>query len=80
MKITLESTTKIVELSRSEVANGLPARIWEGETEQGIKVHVYITRIACDEDEPRKEQFERDLQSQRKPSAPVAAIPLRMIV
>jgi hypothetical protein len=40
MKITLESTAKIVEF------NGLPARIWEGKTEGGIACHAFITRIA----------------------------------
>ena len=41
MKVTLESTTKIVEL------NGVQARIWEGTTEGGIRVHAFITRIAA---------------------------------
>ena len=80
MKITLESTTKIVELSHSEVANGLPARIWEGETEDGIPIHCYITRIAVAEDEPRKEQFEKDLQTCKTPSAPIEAIPTRLVL
>lgn len=39
MKITIESTDKIVYL------NGIPARIWEGETASGICVHCFITRI-----------------------------------
>ncbi len=46
MKITVENTTKIVTL------NGVPARIWEGFTESGIKCHCYITRIAIDKDKP----------------------------
>ena len=45
MKITIESTSKIVSL------NGIPARIWEGETENGIKVHCFISRIAVDRNE-----------------------------
>lgn len=40
MKITLESTSKIVEL------NGVPARVWEGKSESGIPCHAFITRIA----------------------------------
>lgn len=44
MTITIKSTTKMVEL------NGVPARIWEGETESGIPVHCYITRIAHHKD------------------------------
>lgn len=35
MKITVESTDKIVHL------DGVPARIWDGETSTGIKVHCY---------------------------------------
>jgi len=41
--------------------NGIPARIWEGESESGIKVHCYITRIAIDEKETRVEEFAREL-------------------
>lgn len=37
MKITIESSNKIVEL------NGVPARIWEGQIESGIKVHCFVT-------------------------------------
>lgn len=73
MKITIESTSKIVEL------NGLPARIWEGHTESGIPVHCFITRVAVHKDE-NHEQFERELQEQRVPSPDVESIPLRLIL
>ena len=74
MKATIESTTKITQL------NGVPARIWEGQTESGIKIHCYITRVAVDKDEPRTEEFEKELQEQKVPSAEIEAIPLRMIL
>ncbi len=76
MKISLESTTKIVSL------NNIDARVWEGETDSGIPVHCYIIRIAVKEGRPAPdyEQFERELKEQRKPSADVEAIPLRMIL
>lgn len=74
MIITLESTSKIVTLNR------VPARIWEGTTESGIKVHCYITRIAIDEHEHRKEEFDMELQKNAVPSAEVEAIPLRLII
>ncbi|MDJ1468183.1 hypothetical protein [Xanthocytophaga flava] len=74
MKITLESTDKIVHL------NNVPARIWEGETNSGIKVHCYITRIAVEEEEPRKEEFDQELQKHKAPSEEVKAIPFRMIL
>lgn len=74
MTVTIHSTTKIVEL------NGVPARIWEGETDTGIKVHCYVTRVAIDKDEPRAEQFQQELQECRVPSTDVQAIPLRLIL
>lgn len=66
MKVTLESTTKIVEL------NGVPARLWEGKTDTGIAVHAFITRIAVDKDEPDTQQFETELRECIPPSANVA--------
>ncbi len=84
MKIAIVSTTKIVEL----VINGaiVPARVWQGETMEGIPVQCFITRIAPEilESNPRIDeltaQFERDLQRQAKPRPTVEAIPLRMIL
>jgi hypothetical protein len=73
MKIILESTTKIVHL------NGVPARIWEGETISGIPVHCYVTRVAVAKDADTT-QFEKELQEHRVPSAEIEAIPLRMIL
>jgi len=74
MKATIESTTKITHL------NGVPARIWEGQTESGIKIHCYITRVAIDKDDPRAEEFEKELKEQKVPSPEIEAIPLRMIL
>jgi len=74
MKITIESTTKIVEL------NGVPARIWEGETETGIKVHCFITRIAIEKNEPRADEFNNDLQKQKPPTAAIEAYSYRMFL
>lgn len=77
MKITIESTDKIITL----VNNGaeMPARIWEGHTDSGIPVHCYVTRIACHENADRS-QFECELQAQKKPSVEIRAIPLRLIL
>ncbi len=74
MRVQLHSTDKIVHL------NGVPARIWEGITEGGIQCHAFITRIACDEENLHKEEFERDLIEHEAPSTEIAAIPLRMIL
>jgi hypothetical protein len=77
MKVTLENTSKIVELVVNNVA--VPARVWEGVTAHGIRVHAYITRIAVHEDDDAAE-FERDLAEQRRPTAALDAIPSRLIV
>jgi hypothetical protein len=76
LKITIESTDKIVEL------DGIPARIWEGKTESGIELHCLVTRVLVKEGLPvsHYHQFEKELQEQRKPSSAVEAIPLRMIL
>lgn len=76
MTITIESTSKVVELS------GVQCRIWEGKTESGIEIHVYIPRLAVREGQGEwiYAQFEQELVEQRKPSPEIEAIPLRMIL
>ncbi len=76
MTATIHSTDKIVQI------NGVPARIWEGTTEAGVKVHCYITRVAIDKDEPREhiQQFQQELEEHQPPSTEIAAIPLKMII
>jgi hypothetical protein len=78
VKVHLESTSKIVYVRQKDGAS-VQARIWEGETESGIKVHAYITRIAAPL-ESDLSQFERELTEQRNPSADVEAIPLGLII
>ncbi len=73
MKLIIENTTAIVE------CNGIPARIWEGCTDSGIPVHCYITRVAV-KDTLDCTEFEKELKEQRKPSAAIEAIPLRLIL
>jgi hypothetical protein len=77
VKITLEPTTKLVELKTS--TGTVPARIWEGKTDSGIPVHAYLTRIAAPLTADL-EQFERELKETRAPSPEVEAIPLRLIL
>jgi hypothetical protein len=84
MKISLESTDKIVEI----IVNGVtvPARIWQGETESGIPVHCYVTRIVPEirKSDPRIDEltaeFERELQRCANPRTTLQEIPLRMIL
>lgn len=80
MKITISPTSKIVILKPGEFANGVSARIWEGETESGIKVHCLITRIAVDKEEPRASEFQKELQEVLPPSPKVEAYPTRLIL
>lgn len=74
MKITLESTTKIVSL------NGIPARVWEGKTASGVDVVAMITRIAVPDEGQDLSEVERELAACRAPSAAVEDFPLHMIL
>lgn len=76
MKITLENTTKIVHI------NGVPARIWAGQTESGIPVHCYVTLIAVPEGRPAEEyaKFEQELQTCKPPTPDIDAISLRLLL
>lgn len=73
MKITIESTSKIVNV------NGVPARVWEGASESGVQVHCFVTRIAV-RDTDDCSQFERELEEHRKPSVDVASLPVSLIL
>src|SRR6266699_5392354 len=75
MKLVIESTSKIVELDFGRGAV-VPARIWEGETDTGIRVHCYITRVAVGKNQDQS-QFEAELRECRAPSPEVAAISMR---
>jgi len=44
MKITVESTSRIVYLKMGGVE--FPACVWQGQSESGIAVQAFITRIA----------------------------------
>jgi hypothetical protein len=73
MKITIENTTEIVEVNR------VPARVWEGTTESGIKIQCLITLIAALKTEDCS-QFERELQEQKPPTVAERAFPMRMLL
>jgi hypothetical protein len=72
MKITIESTTKIVSV------NGIDCRLWEGETSSGVKVEALIPRIAARKGQDLT-QFEAELKEQREP-VDGQAFPLRMLI
>lgn len=73
MKMTIESTTKIVN------ASGIDCRVWEGQTERGVKVQVLIPRVAVKNGQDTA-QFEAELKECVAPSADTAAFPMRMIL
>lgn len=80
MKITIEPTTQIVIVKPSPLSDGVPARVWEGQSESGIKVQCLVTRIAVSKDEPRADEFEKELTEVKAPSAEIAAYPTRLIL
>jgi hypothetical protein len=77
MKITIENTTQMVMLEESK--GEVLCRVWEGETETGVKVQVLIPRIAAKNGSDFK-QFEAELLETRAPSDAVRALPARMIL
>jgi len=75
MKITIENTDKIVDL------NGVPVRIWEGQTESGVPVTCFVTRIIPrTHDEAVNAQFAAELREEKTPSIYAQGIPLRMFI
>lgn len=60
--------------------NGLPARLWEGTTESGVPVVVFVTRVAVPEGQPMG-QFEEELKEQSTPRPKLAgAFDSRLII
>lgn len=78
MRVTLESTTRIVHVETP--AGTVPARVWEGTTESGIKVYAMVTRIAAHAGENLAD-FERELQQCAPPSPVIDQVwPARMVL
>lgn len=72
MKVTLESTTRVVSLRNGNSAPML-ARIWEGRTETGIPVRAFVTRISVQDGNDQTE-FDRELRRQRSPRPDETAV------
>lgn len=79
MILTLRNTDKIVELDDGRGV--VPARIWEGTTENGVRVVAFIVRVAVREGDDST-QFENELRATPpvRPSSDVAVIPTRLIL
>ena len=89
MKITLHSTSKVLELVPEGYIAGprsnpapIKARLWEGTTDSGIPVHCFIVRIAHDESVPadQQQQFERELKSVEAPTVTPKAYDMRLFL
>lgn len=84
MKVTIEATSKIVMLQ--DEGGEIAARIWEGKTERGVDVVLYVTLVmpCVPENDPNHDElmqeFEADLQRVAKPTPVAESIPLRMVL
>lgn len=88
MKITLESTSRIVSI-KSETSivdragirhrQHMECRVWEGQTVTGVKVICLIPRIAA-VNEGDLTEFEKELKEMSPPSPDVEAFPQKMII
>lgn len=78
MKITIESTTRIV------LVNGVPSRVWQGTTASGVEIGALVTRIGVailDQAGNVPEEFERELVEHAAPlPAAVAMFPYASVV
>jgi len=79
VKITIESTSSIVEIDNAQQRPALQCRVWEGVTERGVKVQVLVTRIAVNKADDVS-QFEEELAEMHAPTPNYPAFPLRMIL
>jgi hypothetical protein len=80
MKITIESTSQITDITDRETGAKVKCRVWEGQTENGVRVHCLIPRIAAHAGQ-NLSQFEKELQEHKAPSVDtMEAFSLRMII
>lgn len=83
MRMTIESTSRLVRLNDPIGYGSVEARVWEGQTDSGVPVVVLVTRIAVPKDAPAQahHQFMSELRETRAPStAGVEAFPTRMVL
>jgi hypothetical protein len=75
MKVTLESTSKIVTLATPD--GSVPTRIWEGVTEKGLPVYAHLAHLRAvnlNQDWLLKEEQGDEAQAHREPSEIVLAL------
>lgn len=74
VKMAIDLTRKL------QSHSGIDCRVWEGQTERGVKIQCLIPRIAVKNGQDVS-QFEAELKEQSAPSADaVAVFPMRMIL
>lgn len=81
MKIELESTDRIVSIVNDR--GNVPARVWEGQMEDGTWVSALVTRISLKANEPDDviEKFDKELQKTTEPSeAAIECWPMRVVL
>lgn len=71
MKITLEPTSKIIEI------DGVPCRVWQGQSERGVKCHAHIALIGVDRADD-SDEFDCELREVKTPRANIEHLPARM--
>jgi hypothetical protein len=75
MKVTLESTSKIVTLATPD--GSIPTRIWEGVTDKGIEVYAHVAHLHSthlNQDWLLKEEQGDETAPHREPSPLVLAL------
>jgi hypothetical protein len=77
MHLHIEPTDRVVELVNGDAV--MPARVWEGQTDNGIPVICWITRVAAERARDLSE-LDAALAEQRPPSAGALEFPRRMIL
>lgn len=84
MKLHIEPTSRIVEVMSEDAPTGvgapIPARVWQGVTDNGIEVTLLVTRVACDKAQDLSELTEA-LTEVAVPRVPaIDAFPHRLIL
>lgn len=80
MRVTAISTNQMATIRASNESEAIPARVWEAETESGIKCLLYVTRVVAHKGTDQSE-FEKELTECSPPTEETwKAIPLRMIL
>ncbi len=73
MRITIEPTSMVI------TVNGVRCRVWQGETDAGIKMHAHVALVGVDRDADVSD-FEASLLEVAAPRAELLTLPLRLVL